>query len=60
MSRLLSAAAALLGHLLGLARLFDVPCLSFPLLVMPCTVMAQVPYIPVLPGDYTPQTGGEP
>lgn len=60
MTRFLATVAVTLGHLLGLARPLAVPCLAVPPR-MPCTPGAgQVPHVPRLPGDWTPQTGGEP
>jgi hypothetical protein len=61
MTRLLSAVAGALSALLGLAC----PLLAVSRLVLPPRVPCvpgggQVAHVPRLPGDYTPQTGGEP
>jgi hypothetical protein len=54
----LASLAVALGQLLGLVRPLGVPCLVLVPWV-PCIPGAgQVPHVPRLPGDWTPQTGG--
>ena len=58
MTSFLVSLAVALGHLLGLALPLGVPCLVL-LPRVPCAPGAgQVPHVPGLPGEWTPQTGG--
>lgn len=60
MTTLLSAVAGALAAFLGLVRPLAVPCLAripWPLCVPGA---GQVRYVPSLPGDWSPNRGGEP
>lgn len=60
MTALLRAVAAALAPFLGGWRLPAVPCLVLPPWVPCIPGGGQVPHVRRLPGDWTPQTGGEP
>lgn len=60
MTALLHAVAAAPAPFLGGWRLLAVPCLAVAPWVPAAPGAGQVPHVRRLPGDWTPQTGGEP
>jgi hypothetical protein len=56
----LAAATLVLLPALGLARPLQLPALALPLLVLHALPAAPARRVRVLPGDWTPMTGGEP